>query len=103
MRALRLSVSIGAALLLTVVARPAHAAPLLIPDYATQLEAWLGQGDLTFTKVYTKAAGHDASDFHAATDGQGATFTLFQAIYQDTPYVLGGYNPQSWSSIDGHN
>jgi hypothetical protein len=97
------SLAIGATLLVTGLVRPAYATPLLIPSYESQLESWFGQGDLIFTNIYTKAPGDDATDFHAAADGQGATFTLLEASFLGSTYVLGGYNPQSWTSIDDYN
>ena len=82
-------------------------AALLIPSYETQLETWLGQGNLDFTNIYTKAGGDTSTAFHSAADGQGTTFSLFEVTYTDPmsgeapTAVIGGYNPQSWSSIDG--
>lgn len=93
-----------------LIAPALKATPLLTADYEVQLEAWLGQGDLDFTKIYTKQAGDDATDFHTAIDGRGATFTLM-SISGSGPFgtfalpqqVIGGYNPQSWSSISDWN
>lgn len=76
--------------------RSAHADPLLTPAFELQLEAWLGEGDLDFTNVYTRIAADDNLDFHAAADGQGRTFTLVEVVWLGNTYVIGGYNPQSW-------
>ncbi|TFW36013.1 PEP-CTERM sorting domain-containing protein [Massilia horti] len=67
-----------------------------------QLERWLGRGEFTFNNVFTLQPGDTSLDFHAAVDGKGETFTLLQVTNQlgDT-YLVGGYNPQSWSSTDG--
>ncbi|MBI5693268.1 MAG: PEP_CTERM-anchored TLD domain-containing protein [Verrucomicrobia bacterium] len=82
-------------------------ANLLTATYESQLEAWLGQGNLTFTNIFTKSAGDDSRDFHSAVDGKGATFTLMHvfgtggdpgALFDLLPQVVGGYNPQSWNS-----
>ncbi len=83
---------------------PAHA-DLLTPTYESQLEAWVGEGDLTFTHVFTKVTsdGLDSGHFHAAADGQGRTITLISAdLYGDgDPIIIGGYNPASWDSDSG--
>jgi len=83
------------ALFVSLLLPRAHAT-LITPAYETQLEAWLGQGNLTFTNIFTKAHGDDSFDFHAAVDGRGATFTLMSAFDGVTTYIIGGYNPQSW-------
>lgn len=80
-------------------------ADLMTPAYELQLEAWLGEGDLTLTHVFTKASGDGltSGDFHAAANGQGRTFTLVSAdLYGDgEPILIGGYNPSSWDSDSG--
>jgi len=48
-------------------------------------------------------SGSDASDssaeeFHKACDGKGATITVIRST---NGYILGGYNPVSWSSVRG--
>ncbi|MCC7010510.1 MAG: PEP_CTERM-anchored TLD domain-containing protein [Acidobacteria bacterium] len=85
------------------VPRPAAATNLLTSAFEATLEGWLGQGDLAFTALYEKQAGDDSFDFHAAADGQGATFTLVEAFVGTNRYVIGGYNPLSWSSIGDWN
>ncbi len=88
-----------------LVALPSVHAALLTPAHEAQLEAWLGQGNLNLTNIYTKAVGDDAYDFHAAVDGQGPSFTLI-SIYGTggvsgpavSSQVIGGYNPTSWLS-----
>lgn len=95
---------LGFGLGLTVSAGRAHANPVLLTSAAeVQLEAWLGQGDLDFTNIFEKQTGDDSVDFHTDVDGQGATFTLLQAIVGTTTYVIGGYNPQSWTSTGFFN
>ena len=78
------------------------ATPLLDPSLKGQLERWLGAGPLYLENVYTRQAGDDARDFHAAADGRGSNFTLMQ-VANDTgdSWVVGGYNPRSRSSTDG--
>lgn len=69
-----------------------------------QLEAWLGEGPLTLTNIFTHVPGDGltSTDFHAAADGQGRTFSVVQVV---TPVsrVVGGYNPQSWHSSGVYN
>jgi hypothetical protein len=75
---------------------------LLDQDRRRQLERWLGAGEFTFNNVFTLQPGDTSLDFHAAVDGKGATFTLMQVTNSlGDSYVVGGYNPQSWSSTDG--
>lgn len=86
----------------SLTAPTAHAA-LLTSAYESQIEGWLGLGDLTFTTIYNPdPAGMSTAGFHAAVDGQGATITLLSvgpALYWSTPnQIIGGYNPQSWRS-----
>lgn len=68
----------------------------------SQLETWLGQGELTLTNVFTKTNGMNSYAFHAAADNQGPTFSLMSASADGgaTWKTIGGYNPLSW---DGHN
>ena len=67
-----------------------------------QLERWHGAGEFNLTRDYALESGHTAPDFHAAVDGMGPTFTLLQLTNTlGESYLVGGYNPQSWSSTDG--
>ena len=77
-------------------------APLLDQSLQGQLERWLGAGPLYLDNVYTRQAGDDSLDFHAAADGRGSNFTVMR-IANDAgdSWVVGGYNPRSWSSVDG--
>lgn len=75
---------------------------LLSPGHKTQLETWLGEGRLSLTNIYTKAAGDTSLDFHKASDGKGRTFSVMEATNSSgKTWLVGGYNPQSWSSTDG--
>jgi hypothetical protein len=75
---------------------------LLSPGYQAQLESWLGEGRLALTNVYSKAAGDTSLDFHKASDGKGRTFSIMEATNASgQTWLVGGYNPQSWSSTDG--
>ena len=77
-------------------------APPLDPALETQLESWLGAGDLILANLYTRQPGDDSLDFHAAANGRGPTFTLVRVSDRSgNAWLIGGYNPQSWSPDDG--
>jgi hypothetical protein len=67
-----------------------------------QLERWLGAGEFNLNNVYTLRPGDTSVNFHQGADGKGATFTVIEV--ENTAgqtFLVGGYNPQSWSSTDG--
>lgn len=67
-----------------------------------QLAGWLGEGPLSLTAIYTKADGDTSRDFHLAADGKGRTFSVMEASNgSGQTWLVGGYNPQSWSSRGG--
>ncbi len=70
-----------------------------------QLATWLNEGPLTLTNVFTKTAGSTSVDFHNAVDGIGRTFSVIEvlATQGNAQQIIGGYNPQSWSSIGAYN
>jgi hypothetical protein len=75
---------------------------LLDAGRAAQLGRWLGAGDIQLSNVYTRKPGDTSLDFHQAADGKGATFTLLEVSNPaGNSYLVGGYDPQSWSSTDG--
>jgi hypothetical protein len=75
---------------------------LLDQSNRRQLERWLGAGEFTFNNVFTLQPGNTSLEFHNAVDGKGATFTLLQVTNAGgDSFLVGGYNPQSWSSTDG--
>lgn len=77
-------------------------ASLLDPAREAQLESWLGAGDQTFTQLFSATPGANSLDFHAAVDGKGATFALLQVSNPaGDSWLVGAYDPQSWSSTDG--
>jgi hypothetical protein len=80
----------------------AQSTPLLDITLHGQLERWLGAGDLYLENIYTRQTGNYSVDFHAAADGKGPTFTLMR-VSNDTgdSWLVGGYNPNSWSSTEG--
>lgn len=91
-----------AGLVVSLGAQADSGTSLLSPGYKTQLETWLGEGHLALTNIYTKAAGDTSLDFHKASDGKGRTFSVMEATNASgQTWLVGGYNPQSWSSTDG--
>lgn len=77
-------------------------APPLDPALEGQLERWLGAGDLILSNLYTRRPGDNSVDFHAAADERGPTFTLLRVSDRGgNAWLVGGYNPQSWSAGDG--
>jgi hypothetical protein len=67
-----------------------------------QLERWLGAGEFNLNNVYTLRPGDTSVNFHQGADGKGATFTLLEVTNTaGQSFLVGGYNPQSWSSTDG--
>lgn len=83
---------------------PAQADNLLTSANQTQLDSWLGQPGATLTNIFTKTAGATSQDFHTAVDGKGRTITLMEASNDaGQTWLVGGYDPQSWSSAGGFN
>lgn len=75
---------------------------LLDADSHAQLERWLGAGEFNLNNVYTLHPGDKSGAFHAGADGKGATFTLLEVTNEaGASFLVGGYNPLSWSSDDG--
>ena len=73
---------------------------LLTQANANQLAAWLGQGDLTLTDVYSGTPGAgNSTGFHTAVDGLGPTFSIIQTNLG----LVGGFDPIAWSSSGNYN
>ena len=67
-----------------------------------QLERWLGAGEFNLNNIYTLRPGDTSVNFHQSANGKGATFTLLEVTNTaGQTFLVGGYNPQSWSSTDG--
>jgi hypothetical protein len=90
------SLPVNAALIAT------GATGLLSQSGADQLEIWLGS-PLTLNNIFTKGALSTSANFHAAADGQGATFSLMNVTLGGITKTIGGYNSQSWSSAGTWN
>ncbi|MGB9110275.1 MAG: PEP_CTERM-anchored TLD domain-containing protein [Telluria sp.] len=75
---------------------------LLDDGREAQLERWLGAGEFNLNNVYTLRPGDTSVNFHQGADGKGATFTVMEVTNTaGQSFLVGGYNPQSWSSTDG--
>jgi hypothetical protein len=100
----KVAAALLAAILCGLDASASAATTLLGQSEQHQLAAWLGEGSLAFTNIYTKAAGDTSLNFHQAADGKGRTFSLMQATNEKgETWLIGGYNPQSWNSTGGFN
>jgi hypothetical protein len=74
---------------------------LLDDSRHAQLERWLGGGEFNLANVYTLKQGDTSADFHQGADGKGATFTVLDVTTSSgQSFLVGGYDPQSWSSTD---
>lgn len=103
-KAARPATLLAGALLCAAIAPAAMAQSLLNGAQEAQLSAWLGEGPLALTAIYTKAAGDTSRDFHLAADGKGRTFSVMQASNAaGQTWLVGGYNPQSWNSSGNYN
>jgi hypothetical protein len=77
---------------------------LLDDSRHAQLERWLGAGEFNLRNVYTLQPGDTSADFHQGADRKGATFTLLEVTNTSgLSFLVGGYDPQSWSSSGGWN
>jgi hypothetical protein len=79
----------------------AQTTQLLDPSTGAQLQRWLGAGPVNLNPIYRRQPGDTSQDFHAASDARGPTFVLISLTNQaGNNYLVGGFNPQSWSSTD---
>src|SRR5215204_5102028 len=78
---------------------------LLTQAQADQIAGYLNEGQITLTKIFSKTSGDGktAANFHAAADGKSRTITVLRVQFNGQQYLIGGYNPQSWSSINNYN
>jgi hypothetical protein len=55
--------------------------------------------DMDLTRIFAKQGGDTATDWHAAVDSQGATFTVLEIANAGMENMrVGGYNGSSWHS-----
>jgi hypothetical protein len=91
-------------LALTVSNFSAHAgiidsSSILLDDAgATQLENWYGQGDLDWDSIWYGTTGATSASWHAAVDGLTETFSIYNVTYDNSTYLIGGYNSGDWAS-----
>lgn len=64
---------------------------------ATQLENWYGQGDLDWNSIWYGSSGATAASWHAAVDGLTETFSIYNVTYNNSEYLIGGYNSGDWA------
>lgn len=68
---------------------------------ATQLESWLGLGDLDWDSIWYGEIGNNAStsqSWHEAVDGVGPTVSIYSVTnYLNEQVLIGGYTEQDWS------
>lgn len=64
------------------------------------LSGWLGEGPLQLKNIFStdNDGTNTPADFHAACDGMGRTFSIYSVVKDNSSYIIGGYNPQSWST-----
>jgi hypothetical protein len=94
-----------ASLAIAVGSFPAHsgiidASSVLLDDAgATQLESWLGQGDLDWDSIWYGTTGATPQEWHDGVDGVRDTVSIMKVV--DTTGVvslLGGYTESAWDS-----
>ena len=92
---------------LTIALMPLQAASfnasnLLTQAYADQLQAWLGEGPIILTRIFSKVTGDGltATNFHASADNKGRTITLMK-VSNYSNQIIGGYNANSWDTTTG--
>ncbi|MES2149177.1 MAG: PEP_CTERM-anchored TLD domain-containing protein [Pseudomonadota bacterium] len=75
---------------------------LLDPSGHAQIERWMGAGQFDLDALYALKAGDTSVNFHQASDGKGPTIVLLNVSNAaGRSWIVGGFDPQSWSSIDG--
>ena len=69
---------------------------LLNDANATQLEQWLGQGDLDWQSVWYGTSNARSHAWHRAVDDVGPTVSIYNITYGGNSYLVGGYTNLSW-------
>lgn len=73
---------------------------------ATQIETWLGMGDLDWDSIWYGEAGAMADSWHEAVDGVGATVSIYSLSHQGNDFLVGGYTDLNWGNsgfVQGNN
>ena len=65
---------------------------------ATQLETWLGHGDLDWDSIWYGTTGATSASWHSSVDDENNTVSIYSAINTLGQHVLvGGYTVNDWS------
>jgi len=64
---------------------------------ATQLETWLGQGDLDWDSIWYGATGATADSWHTAVNSAGPTVSIYKMTNGLSNFIVGGYTDLAWS------
>ena len=71
---------------------------LLNHHSATQLEGWLGKGDLNWNSIWYGETGATSLSWHAAVDGIENTVSIYDiTTSKGQNFLIGGYNALAWS------
>jgi hypothetical protein len=62
-----------------------------------QINDWLGK-NVDLTRIFTKQAGDDSYDWHAAVDNKGSTITIMEIINGNDTRLIGGFNIYDWNA-----
>ncbi|MGH8018026.1 MAG: PEP_CTERM-anchored TLD domain-containing protein [Opitutaceae bacterium] len=78
---------------------------LLTNSDVDQLAAWLGEGPIQLTNVFSRVTGdgQNSTHFHSAVDGIGRTISVLNVNDNGHDVVIGGYNPYSWEASQINN
>lgn len=75
---------------------------LISSGQADQLDSLLGLGTQDFTRIFSGIAGvATAAQFHAAADGAGPTFTVYNIDVDGGTALIGGYASGDWGGTTG--
>lgn len=104
---MKMKLTLAVSLIASSFAFSAHAGivtndtDLLTGTGHAQLAEWLGE-DVDLTRIFAKGVGDNSYDWHAAVDYQGRTFTVMEIFDNTTNQrrVIGGYNDESWTSMN---
>ena len=79
------------------------ASSVLLDDAnATQLESWLGQGDLDWDSIWYGTSGATATSWHASVDQAGPTVSIYDINFNGQNFLIGGYTDLSWGNNAGY-
>lgn len=99
-----LSRSAAGILTAALMSTGAHASSsLLTPADEQLMAAWLNEGPISLSSVYSKQANSSAADFHASVDNTGRTIFVAEVTNKaGASFLIGGYNPRAWQSTGGY-